>query len=315
MHMTKTRKIYILGSGAIGLTLATSLAGAGRSVVAVRTRKIDVPARTLEIELRSGEDESLRAKVETTSLSMLTQLDGIVVVTAKSYGNSAIASALENKRVTGPLVIMQNGVGVENRFFQTQFDQIYRCVLYATSQSISENCITFRSIASSPIGIIKGSERDLKQCVNELTTPGFRFHSERNIEREIWKKAIINSVFNSICPLLNIDNGIFAREEEVAQLAEEMVRECVCLAESQNISLTTPDLMEQILTISKGSDGLLISTLQDLNNGRETEIEHLNLEMARIASSAKPKIDLVKTEFLGKMILAKSRWNKVNFRS
>ena len=64
--------------------------------------------------------------------------------------------------------------------------------------------------------------------------------------------------------------------------------------------------MEQILLISKRSDGQLISTLQDIRIGRQTEIEFLNLEIARVAASMQPSIDLPRVEFLGKMIVAKS---------
>lgn len=305
--MTKTEKIYVLGCGAIGLTLAAYLADAGRSVVAVRTSTHDVAAGKITITVRSGADALLEVPVETVSLSRLPELDGIVVVTAKSYANKAIASALASKIVTGPLVIMQNGIGVENPFLESQFTQIYRCVLYTTGQTNSENEVTFRPIASSPIGIIKGVEFDLERCVKTLTTQGFPFHHEKNIQRDIWKKAIINSVFNTICPLLDVDNGIFGRDEEVAELAKEIVNECLVLAETKGISLAESELMEQIMRISKGSDGVLISTLQDISNGRETEIKSLNLEMSRMASSVNPKINLTKTEFLGRMILAKSR--------
>jgi 2-dehydropantoate 2-reductase len=308
--MNRTEKIYILGSGAVGLPLAAYLASDGRNVVAVRTSKNDVSAARITVTVRRGPDAVLKVPVETVSLAKLTKLDGMVVVTVKSYANDAIASSLVNKGVTGPLVIMQNGVGVENPFLEAQFPQIYRCVLYVTSQAASDSEVTFRPIASCPIGIVKGLESDLEQCVGALTTPEFQFHPEKNIQREIWKKAIINSVFNSICPLLDIDNGVFVRHKEVAKLAREIVSECVVLAEGRGISLTESELMDQIFKISKGSDGVSISTLQDIRNGRETEIESLNLEMARIASSMQPRIDLSKTELLGKMILAKSRYQR-----
>jgi 2-dehydropantoate 2-reductase len=139
-----------------------------------------------------------------------------------------------------------------------------------------------------------------------LTTDGFPFHSEANIQREIWKKAIINSVFNSICPLLEVDNGVFVRDEETANLAQEVVRECITLTDRLNMGLTEHELMEQILLISKRSDGQLISTLQDIRIGRPTEIEFLNLEIARVAASLQPRLELPKVEILGKMIVAKS---------
>lgn len=305
--MSQSEKIYILGCGAIGLTLAAYLADAGRNVIAMRTSTSDVVAGKITITVRSGADAVLEVPVETVSLSRLPELDGIVVVTAKSYANKAIASALTGKIVTGPLVIMQNGIGVENQFFESQFTQIYRCVLYTTGQTTSENEVTFRPIASSPIGLVKGSESDLERCVKTLATRVFPFHPQKNIQWDIWKKAIINSVFNSICPLLDVDNGIFVRDEEVAKLAKEIVSECLVLAEAKGVSLTESELMGQIMRISKGSDGVLISTLQDIRNGRETEIDSLNLEMARMASSMKTKINLTKTEFLGRMIWAKSR--------
>ena len=143
--------------------------------------------------------------------------------------------------------------------------------------------------------------------VAALSTNRLPFHPEDNIQREIWKKAIINAVFNSICPLLDVDNGVFAREQTVADLAKDVVTECLALTDRLGLGLALNELMEQIQQISKGSDGQLISTLQDIRNGRETEIEFLNLEMTRTGATQQPRIGLPRTELLGKMTLAKSR--------
>ena len=151
-----------------------------------------------------------------------------------------------------------------------------------------------------------GGEAELEQCVEALNTPGFPFRAEANIQREIWKKAIINSVFNSICPLLDVDNGIFARAEAVANLAREIVRECIMLTDRLGLDLSEGELMDQILLISRRSDGQLISTLQDIRSGRPTEIEFLNLEIARTGAELQPALQLPRTELLGKMILARS---------
>lgn len=302
--MSPKEAIYIVGSGAIGFPLAAYLAKAGKTVVAVRTSRKDVPKGTITVAVNNGANR-MSTPVETISLSKLTNLDGTIVIATKSYANKAIALELKEKAATGPVVIMQNGVGVEKPFLDTHFSPIYRCILYVTSQATSEYDFTFRPITSSPIGIVNGNESGLKKCVEDLTTDGFPFHSEANIQREIWKKAIINSVFNSICPLLEVDNGVFARDEETANLAGELVRECVTLTDRLNMGLSESELMEQIMLISKGSDQL-ISTLQDIRNGRQTEIEFLNLEIASVAASMQPRLHLPRTEFLGKMIFAKS---------
>jgi 2-dehydropantoate 2-reductase len=274
-------------------------------VIAVRTSRKDVPKGTITVTVHNGANR-ISTSVETISLSKLTNLDGTIVIATKSYANKAIALELKDKAATGPIVIMQNGVGVEKPFLEADFSPIYRCILYVTGQAISEYDFTFRPITPSPIGIINGSEAGLKKCVEDLTTGEFPFRSEANIQREIWKKAIINAVFNSICPLLDVDNGVFVRDEETANLAREVVRECVTLTDRLNLGLGEDELMEQILRISQGADGQLISTLQDIRSGRQTEIEFLNLEIARVATSLQPSLHLPRVELLGKMILAKS---------
>ena len=189
--MDPKEKIYILGSGAIGFPLAAYLADAGRSVIAVRTSRNDVQKSTITVTVHNGANH-VSTSVETISLSKLADLDGTIVIATKSYTNKAIALELRNKAVTGPIVIMQNGVGVEKPFIDTHFSPIYRCILLLTSQAISEYEFTVRPIASSPIGVVDGNELGLKKCVGDLTTDGFPFHAEVNIQKDIWKKAIIN---------------------------------------------------------------------------------------------------------------------------
>jgi 2-dehydropantoate 2-reductase len=295
--------IYVLGCGAIGLPLAAFLANAGRKVIAVRTSSNrSTPAAAVTVRGNTG---VLGATIEMLPLSDLTRLKGMIVITTKAYVNHEIARQLRSKAVSGPLVIMQNGLGVEKPFQEAGLSPVYRCILYATSQKAGEGEFAFRRITSSPIGVMSGDEMGLRACIEALTTEGFPFHFERNIQREIWKKAIVNAVFNSICPLLEVDNGVFAREESTAGLAREVVRECLTLTDRLDLDLTEEELMEQILRISRGFTQL-ISTLQDIRNGRQTEIDLLNLEIARTAASLWPHLELPRVDLLGKLILAKS---------
>jgi 2-dehydropantoate 2-reductase len=304
MAMHNQETIYILGSGAVGFPLAAYLTNAGRNVVAVRTSRNDVPKSTINVTVQDGTNR-VTAPVETISLSSLTSLNGTLVITTKSYTNPAIALLLKERKATGPLVIMQNGVGVERPFIDAGFAAVCRCVLYVTSQPTSEFQFSFRPITASPIGIIAGPEAELAQSVEQLNTNGFPFRAETNIQKEIWKKAIINSVFNSICPLLDVDNNVFVRDEATTDLARQLVKECITLTDRLNIGLSESEVMQQIMRISTGSKQL-ISTLQDIRNGRQTEIESLNLEIARQAASLQPPLHLPQTELLGKIILAKS---------
>lgn len=303
--MPQQATIYILGSGAVGLPLAAYLTKAGRSVVAVRTSQGDLPREKITVGVDNGV-ERLTAAVETISLSGLANLDGIMVVSTKAYANASLALALRNKDARGPLVIVQNGLGVEQPFIDAGFAQVYRCVVYVTSQPGLDHDFLFRAITPSLVGVIHGRGSDLDGCIESLNTQGFPFRAEANIQREIWKKVIVNSVFNSICPLLDVDSGVFIRDEQARALARELVRECLVLTGRLKLDLSETEMMDHVLHISGQSDGKLISTLQDIRMGRPTEIEFLNLGITRLAASMQPPLHLSRVELLGRMISAKS---------
>jgi 2-dehydropantoate 2-reductase len=304
--MAVQKPIYILGSGAIGLALAVNLINHTSKVILVKISRDDFSEEKKQISLENGHGKLNTASISMVSLNKLENLDGTIVITAKAHANEIIASKLLDKKVDSPLVVMQNGLGVEEPFLSKGFVEIYRCILFVTSQTISEYCVRYKPIKPSAIGIIKGDKQKLQEIVNTLSTPNFPFLFENQIQEKIWQKAIINSVFNSICPLLNVDNGIFFRNKEVTQIASEIIKECIVVASVVGITLNEKEILQQVLNISEISTGQLISTLQDLKNKRKTEIEFLNLEIARIAKTHNQRSQIKKTELLGKLIRIKS---------
>ena len=89
-------------------------------------------------------------------------------------------------------------------------------------------------------------------------------------------------------------------------MARRVVEECINLAKQYNIELDKEEIESKLLHISEKADGQLISTYEDLNNRRRTEIENLNLEIARLADEI-GRPDLVRnTRLLGELIKIKS---------
>jgi len=86
--------------------------------------------------------------------------------------------------------------------------------------------------------------------VAHLDNPELPIAATDNINPYIWQKAIVNVVFNSICPLLGVDNGIFIREPTAVVLAETLIAECTQVARTEGVHLDLSDLRQQILDIS-----------------------------------------------------------------
>jgi 2-dehydropantoate 2-reductase len=295
--------VYIIGAGAIGKVLAVCLSTDGKKVVLLRGSVDNGKSHKENISVMLPSQEIIEAKVTIDTLSNYRIFEGLVVLCSKSYGNAALADALKNKIGDSSIVLLQNGLGVEQAFMD--FPSVYRCVLFVTSQPVSDTKLNFKPVAVSPIGrIIGGDEASLGHIAGLLNTPYFGFKAEPDIKPVIWKKAIVNTVFNSVCPLLETDNGIFHRNPQALQIAEGLVSECLCVAEEQGVHLNLAEVMESLLLISRSSDGRFISTLQDIRGHRPTEIATLNLAIAGMAATEQT---VIQTRLLGRLILLKSQ--------
>ena len=303
-------KVYIIGSGAIGKALAVFLKHTNKDVTILRGSVDDQSAYIEKIQVTLNDQPALEAEIEVSTLSNFNILDGIIVLTNKSYGNENLCRKLKDKTHHSPLIILQNGLEIEKVFIDNDFPEIYRCVLFVTSQTISDNKLSFKPVSISPIGTIKGSADTLNTIVEQLSSPHFQFKAEINIQTVIWKKAIVNSVFNSICPLLEIDNGVFHRNETALKIAKRVIEECISICKEKEISLTVDEVVESLLLISKFSDGQLISTLQDIRNKRKTEIETLNFAIVNMAKALNKENTVRETRLLGELTKLKSELYK-----
>lgn len=298
--------IYIVGAGAIGSALAAQLSHQGRDVVVVRTSRSDVMRGPAEFVVRDAAGSEVRASIDTVSLDLLEGLQGIVAITAKSYANADLARKLADRGAKGPIVILQNGLGIEESFIAAGFTDVYRCVLFTGGERQGDGSYAFRAVKPSPIGIVTGDAGTLRRIVRALDTPAFPFTENERIQEVVWQKTIMNAVFNSICPLLDVDNGVFERDARARDLARGIVDEGVAVAKALGMTLDPGRLMEQLLVLSRGSTGQTISTLQDIRRGNQTEIASLNLAIAKMGAEATPPVRAEQTALLGRMVELKA---------
>lgn len=275
--------IHIIGAGAIGRALAVALQHAGRSVQLWHVRQAAQSQSSLLIRMQMPDHSIIAEKIASASLTTCKKLQGIILLANKSFANKDLAIQLRNKSVDAPLVLLQNGLSVETAFIKAGFHAVYRSVLMSTSQEEADGLIRFKPVSSSPTGIIAGNESQLADIVRQINTEIFPFHSEMKIEPFIWKKVIINCVFNALCPLMETDNGLFYRNEYALSLAIKILNAGRALAARKGINLQEKEMIDTLLLISKSSQGQGISTLQDIRRRRPTELGYLHFEMHRIA--------------------------------
>jgi len=303
-------KIYIIGAGAIGKALAVCLANAGRDAVLVRSSLDHQPDEVERTYLNLPDGSMLNAELTIITFSSIDKTDGIFVVTSKSFANKTIAEKLKNIAAHAPIVLLQNGLNIERPFVNIGFRHLYRCVLMVTSQFDSTNELRFRPVSACPVGSVTDDSIFSDLIIDRLNTTWFAFRREDNINKVVWQKATINCVFNSVCPLLEADNGVFYREPIAMEIADRIIEECVLIASRSGASLQPEKVRETLLSISHASDGQFISTLQDIRNHRPTEMDTLNLEVVAIARSFGLEEEVAITRILGELTALKSQLSR-----
>ncbi|WP_315823412.1 ketopantoate reductase family protein [Paraflavitalea speifideaquila] len=184
------QQVYIIGAGAVGKVLAVTMALNNRKVVLLRG-SVDNQADYCEkIQVVTAQQGVLEANIEVSTLSNTPALNGLIVLTNKSFGNAGLAQGLKGKTGDSPLVLLQNGLGVEQVFVDNGFPQVFRCVLFMTSQVMAENQISFKPVTASPVGLIKGDAQLVDPIAEQLNSPHFGFKAESAIQPIIWKKQL-----------------------------------------------------------------------------------------------------------------------------
>ncbi len=130
-----TNRIYIIGAGTIGCALAVFLQQQHREVILVKASKQTPPHKaTIEVVLKDG--RIIPESIDITALDNIDNPDGVIVITVKSFANETIAGKLKTKAGNLPIVILQNGLGVEEAFIKQGYADLYRCVLLPPASSI-----------------------------------------------------------------------------------------------------------------------------------------------------------------------------------
>jgi 2-dehydropantoate 2-reductase len=279
-------KLAIIGAGGIGGYFGAALANAGHEVTFV-ARGAHLKAMQEHGLHVSHPSLSFHQAVHATDVQGLcnedaSAYDGLILL-AKSMETQPIAHALQGWFATAtrtPFVVsLQNGVENETVLCQALGSQhvIGGLTVKLSAHIVSPGVVEALGDAQIVIGPMEKTAK-ARAFVEALdvafTQAGVRVEKTEEIQKELWKKLLINNGVNALCALLEVKTGTITHHPNLSQLVLGLMQETAQAARALHVNLTGEDV-EAMFHLIKTFESIKPSMLVDVEQGRSVELEEI----------------------------------------
>lgn len=277
-------KIAIMGAGALGGTFGFLLADAGFDItlVDVDKAKIDAIRRdglTLIMPDGSRRHRAVRVTTDPAEVGVV----DLVQISVKGYHTTSAAElALP---MVGPdtyVLSLQNGLKNLQRIQAVVGrEKVIGGVTAHSAMPLSHTLIKYNGgMGGISIGRYDGADDPgLDRLVDMFNAAGFESHRIRGDVREsIWRKLLANVSVNAVAALTGLTGREIQEIEPANHLVRALAQEVAAVARAQGftfIELENPD--DYVIKTLDWVGDNKVSMLQDMEAGRRTEIDTLNL--------------------------------------
>ena len=274
-------KIAVLGGGgAMGGLFGGYLARAGEDVVLVDVSQASVDAierNGLAVEEKDGSTATIRVRASSEPKDV-GPVDLIVNFVKCYHTQPAITSALPMLGRDTAILTLQNGWGNADRIAAVAGkSRVMVGLTYHSGTLLAPGRIKHSGIGITHVGELDGSKSQrLEAGVEALRKAGIETAASSRIVDEIWKKLALNVCTLPTAALLHFPAHELIEHEGTIALMQGLLAEVVSVANAQGINLDQGERWQAIASLLKQATGARASMLQDVEAGRQTEIDVVN---------------------------------------
>jgi 2-dehydropantoate 2-reductase len=295
-------KIGVLGPGAVGSFLAASLCKYGFDVSCFGSKRAADSILSNGIRVKSKFFDNFIAypKCNPSERSLL----DVIFIAVKA---PALLSSLEQITPNiGPntvIVPLLNGIGHREKIRQILGHRVAVGVIGSVEVYLDEDRVVIhRSMVAPHIEI--ASDVDVKSGVllsisEMLKHCGFSILIGDNENQVIWDKLVRLAAIATLTTYSLKDVGSIRSDGQLRNLLEAIVQELCLIAKSQDVRISTIDVMRQIDNLP---DSLTTSLQRDVSSGKVSEIDSILGEALRLGRLHKVTVPTI--EYCYSSILA-----------
>lgn len=281
-------KLAMIGSGAAGSCFASFLRKGGADITLVDPYKehMDkVAADGMDFTIYPDKSYHLDGFKTACSADGIGIMDAVIFMTKSTQLDAALKGAMPCIGPETVLVSLMNGLGNEEKLVKAVGPEkvIYGSGVMGTELLRPGACEASFGIPGVQMNFGPAEHSELSDKVGKelerlFIAGGCDTVCWDDVKPMVWRKVIINSVFNPISALLRLKVKDLTRDMNGMGLAIAAMNECIAVANKNGVSITTPELLAELKESSgSGIQDYFPSMAQDmLMFKRQTEISTLN---------------------------------------
>jgi 2-dehydropantoate 2-reductase len=285
-------KILIVGAGAVGSLFGARFAAAGHSVTLVgRPEHVAaIRERGISVEGVGAGTYRLAAEVEPPA----SVIPDVVLVTVKTFDLVATLRSLPRPgRPPRPTVLPQNGLDLEPNALSALRAGGWPDPAPWLVRAVNSVPATWASpgvVRQSGTGEVVLRDPDVPAPAARATavardlfaSAGIPVRVVRDLERETWRKALVNATINPVTALHRILNGQVL-EPPYLDEARALLREAQAAARAAGYPFSDEEADAELERVARATAENRSSMRQDVERGRPTEIDAISGAILRTA--------------------------------
>lgn len=274
-------KIAIAGAGAMGSRFGYMLHKDGNDVLLIDGWEDHVAAINrdgLKVKLDNNED------IVKISCSLLSKAEGdfdLIIVFTKSMMTEEVINSCKHLIQENTIVLtLQNGLGnveiIEQYVSRSQL--LAGVTTYATELLGPGKIQALGSGITEMMQVDGNVTNELNLIVETFNAAGINTKISPNVFSSIWTKVAFNAALNPLCTLMNNTVASVGSYSQIEDVVNGIINEILAVAKEEKVDLNREKILHMIYGVFDPamSGHHLPSMLQDLLNGRKTEIDYLN---------------------------------------
>ncbi len=275
--------IVIFGAGAIG-SLFGALLSKGNNVLLIgrKTHVTAIRKNGLIIKGKTHLNVKIMAKSSVDNVSFSPDL---LILTVKSY-DTETALLQARKIITDNTIVLSLQNGLDNIDKISKFLNPKRIIAGVTTHGAffsKPGIIKHTGKGKTLLGELNGKKtKRIDYIVKLFNQAGIETADSKNILKEIWIKAIINSSINPLTAIFQCKNGYLMENPLLEKLVEMICKESTGIANAEGIDLSYSEMLNKTNEVIKNTSDNYSSMLQSIKKRKKTEIDSINGKLIEI---------------------------------